>query len=193
MDEEITPGEERLSIPKEFHSYDTGKPFSNCIICNRDLLASYTPYIIEKSIKRYADLNATDVLYEYAICMPCALEQKKAMSVESLRNTEQYFLTNLNKNRERAMDTMAGNKLQNCLLFGEPIDEMTEYVIQATCVGDKLSPMISPYVIGERAMHDISELISMKTRDEIDGFIDRFFGGPPEFRELLRKRKVVLV
>jgi len=193
MEEKKTSGEDRLIIPKVFYRYDTGEPFSECMICQADLLSSGRPYVIEKSIKRYAELNATDIIYEYAICMPCAMEQKKAMSAESLQNIENYFSTNLPRDPGLPPEMTVEEHLNRCLLFGEPVQKMTEYVIQAACVGNKLSPMVPPYVIGEKAMHEISELISAKTRDEIDGFIDRYFSGPPEWRELLRSKKVVLL
>jgi len=180
-------------IPKEFYSFDTGKLFSECMICGRDLLTSGVTYMIEKSIRRYPDLDASETIYDYAICMPCAVEQKKAMSEESLRRIEQYFTNGFQNGAAFIGDMTMEQRLEKCLIYGKPIGEMSEYVLQAACVGNKLSDSLPPFVIGQKAMNEISELLSAKTRDEIDGFIDRHFSGPPEFRELLRERKIVLI
>ncbi len=58
-------------IPTEFYSYDSGQPFESCIQCGIDLLNSGITYVVEKSVKRYPDLDHFDIIYEYAMCMNC--------------------------------------------------------------------------------------------------------------------------
>ena len=81
--------------------------------------------------------------------------------------------------------------LSNCLVKQTPITDSSEYQIFAHCRGDQLLFTHLPYAISGEAMMELSNLISEKTREELDGFIDQHFGGPPEFRELLKDNKFV--
>ena len=74
----------RQPIPSFFHAYDTGAPFRSCQVCERDLMTYTKPYVIEKAIRRYPKFDTEDVIFEYAICMDCAEEQRKQMSKESM-------------------------------------------------------------------------------------------------------------
>ena len=183
--------DENKPIPKDFLEFETGEHFKRCIQCECDLLEEGTRYIIERSIRRYPGMKASDVVYEYAMCLECVVRQKEEMSSESLQNLESYFLNNMSMEKMKNsydLDKSTGS----CAVYGTGFNEMSEYVSQATCNGKHLDPMMNLMVLGERAMGEMEELISQKTRDEMDDFIDQHFSGPPEWRELL-KRKPVLI
>lgn len=177
-------------IPEEFHCYDTKKPFEVCMICQESLFAPPKQYMVEKSIRRYPDLDHTDVIYEYAMCIQCAMKQQEYISQESLENIMNYLqkiTPYLPKNdEERAIPT-------TCSVYETSINEMTEYLIQGTFMGDKIDLNIPFLLFGEMALSDMQELLSAKTRDGMDDFMDQWFSGPPEFRELIKERKTVLI
>ena len=178
-------------IPKDFYSFDTGEPFKSCLMCNRDLLVDGQIYVIERSIKTYPGTTAMDVLYEYAMCIDCALKQKETISEESLRNIENYFRFNLSLDQlSKSYDHES--KAKHCIVHGTSTDQMSEYVIQATCNGNNLDSTVQPMIFGDQAISEMEELISVATRDEMDDFIDQHFGGPPEWREILRKRTLLI-
>lgn len=178
-----------MEIPTKLHSYDHGT-FKNCIICNRDLIKPDEQYIIEKAIRRYPGYNTEEIIYEYAMCLPCAMEQKKALSEKSMNSIQEYmskfgnFFSSSEEADKGGMDT--------CSLFGTKVSEMDEYMVQGLCIGSRLMPNSKPIVIGQKAMEQISELLSEKTRGEMDDFIDTHFGGPPELKAILKGVKVYI-
>ncbi|MDH5397805.1 MAG: hypothetical protein OEX02_06650 [Cyclobacteriaceae bacterium] len=187
----------RVEIPREFYSYGTGSMFDQCIMCSRELLVGNTPYIIEKSVKYYPELKSHDIIYEFAICMPCAIKQKKAMSAESQKNLETYFNSRIDIGSKVMLRSKPDFELKNhvgkCIIYGTPVTEMTEYVLQAACRGSKMDVNVLPFMIGEKAVSEMAELISDQTRGEMDDFFEQYFSGPPEWRELIRKHKPVLI
>ena len=50
-----------------------------------------------------------------------------------------------------------------------------------------------PFIIGDEAMEEMQGLLSQKTQDELDRFVDDNFGLPPELKELLKDKPLVLV
>lgn len=184
-------------IPKEFYSYDTGKPFKKCMICQEDLIDPPKHYIVEKSIKRYPEMDHTDVIYEYAMCMGCVMKQQEFISQESLQNMMEY-MQNLNFNikirMEMKEEEVEDEKIPTtCSVHQTSVEDMTEYVIQGTFKGNQRDTSIPMLLFGSDALEEMQELLSYKTREGMDDFMDRWFSGPPEFRELLRERKTVLI
>ena len=180
-------------IPKELFSYDTGEPFTHCMICQIDLMNPPKQYLIEKSIKRYPEHDHVDVIYEYAMCFECMMKQQEYISKESLQNLMEY-MQSIRFNPDKLMDEEGRMKVPDtCTVHGHSIQEMTEYVIQGTFRGKNPDENIPMMLFGQYAMEEMQELLSVQTRDGMDDFMDRWFSGPPEFRELLRERKTVLI
>jgi hypothetical protein len=84
-------------IPKIFYSYQTQKPFSNCLVCSCYLLEDQT-YIIEKALKKHPGFTAQDVIFDYAICLSCALKMRQEFSKESLEKINAYFAEHVDMN-----------------------------------------------------------------------------------------------
>jgi hypothetical protein len=53
----LNPIDQHIRIPRIFFSSDTGKPFSDCLMCGKFLLQNGTPYMIEKAIKQHPEVN----------------------------------------------------------------------------------------------------------------------------------------
>lgn len=187
-----------IEIPKEFHSFDTGKPFCNCVVCEKDLFEPGTHYFVEKAIKKYPNSSATDVIFEYAICLECAMEMRETLSKESMESIDNYFDSRVNllsrwKNLTRDNKYDIKDWISNCLITGKHIDELNEYQIYAHCEEDRMLFSLMPYIVSGEVIEEVSELISQKTKDELDGFMGKYLGPPPSIREILKDKTPVFI
>lgn len=199
MDKEKTQIiKEFIEIPSLFYSTDTEKPFSNCVSCDRYLLQSYTPYVIEKAVKQYPQYKTTDILFEYAMCMDCYQSIHETMSVSSKEKIEQYFTENVDLTERR--NTLLEKKelsvehwTSNCIIKGTPIKELNEYQIACQCDGEYLLFTNMPFIIGNNALDEMMQLLSNQTIGEIRGFYDKFFSPDPDLKKLFDEPKFVLL
>ncbi|MCH8904957.1 MAG: hypothetical protein IIA45_13705 [Bacteroidetes bacterium] len=177
-------------IPKIFQSFVDEKPFDTCITCEKYLLDEGTEYIIEKSITEH------DVIFDYAICIDCAARMRETMSVQSLETVDRYFMQHLDFSQRLLYtddDPNVDDWLESCILKGTARDDIHDYQIYAHCNGPNLKASERPYMISGIAIEEISELISAQTRDEIDDFIDEHFGIPPELKQIIKDKEIVLI
>lgn len=179
-----------VDIPAEFFSEDSGHLFSNCLICDTDLLTLGAPYVIEKAVKQYAQINSHDVIFEYAMCLTCADKKRASLSEESQAAIQNYFLEHLGSTSEKPHFSDA---LEKCWFKGTPKESLTEYQIFGLFLGDKMIATQPPYLVGEAAILEMGNLLSNKTIGDMDDFIDNYFGGPPELREILKDHKAYLL
>lgn len=165
-------------------------------MCQKLLLEDGTQYMIEKAYRRYPALDTEAVVFEYAMCMQCAQKMRKALSEESRRNIDSYFDTNINFT-QRLLDIQEAKDidewLNRCVVKNTPAEQEEEYMICAQCDGQNIVYFMFPYMIGSAAMQEVSELLSQKTRDILDDFIDEHLSGPPELRELFKSNKKLLL
>ena len=164
-------------IAQEFHSFETGKPFSNCIECERALDES-TSYIVEKAIKQYDGYAAKDTLFDYAICMSCAQKMQNELSANSRLKMSEFLMPHLTKLTQASNDS-----LEKCLVTGKPIRETGEYQIYAFFRGSELVSEIPPYAISEEAVEMMLPLLSKETTDFLDGFFKKHFSPDPSLME----------
>lgn len=181
-------------IPHLFFSVDTGAPFQTCKVCDRSLLTYEKPYMIEKSVRRYPSYGTEDVVFEYAICMDCAEDQRKQMSQESMERMEAYWENNFDPVRHlhHSEQVPLDYLLDRCAVTGERRSGMEEYQMAAICQGMNLLPGAAPYLIGGQAMEAIMELMSNETLDEWNRFRDQYLGPSPEISELLKGRPILI-
>ncbi len=186
-----------IAMPERFFSSETGRPFERCIRCGRSLFRDGAPYLIEKAFRRVPEYGATEVIFEYAMCVGCYEALWKRFSEESLRNIDAWFAARVDfEGRAR---TLAGTPpdveawLSHCVVKGTPATEMTEYQVAGLCVGDRLMLSHLPCLIGGKAMEEMSVCLSAATKDELDGFADEFLGIPPELRSLFKDTNVFLL
>lgn len=186
-----------IDIPGIFHSYETGGLFNTCIDCDRNLLDGKVDYFIEKAIRAFPDYSATEVIFEYAICLDCANKMREKMSSESLQNIEDYISKEMNQmHRFEVMQSNHQNPeawINECLITGKPKNHLKEYQLYAHCKGTSLQMSHMPYMISGAALDEISGLLSNKTLDELDNFMKDNLGPSPQLEEVLPTRKVILI
>lgn len=180
--------EDRIPIPELFYSFLKGGPFSHCLFCKRELLASGAHYVIEKA------LNRGETIVEYAACIACCRKRVSELSVASLKRIRDYFDSHvdLDERSERlcaGRDNDVSRWLESCILSGRELSNLNEYQLVAECRGDQLCLGSRPFLISGQAIDEILTLLSEETRRTHDDWIDRYFGLPPE----LKKRPLVLV
>ncbi|MFY0672002.1 MAG: hypothetical protein JXQ87_01275 [Bacteroidia bacterium] len=177
-------------IPTIFFDTITEEPIQKCQFCEKDLLKSDEPYIIEKAFRK------TEVVFEYAICMPCADNMRGQMSKDSMVAVEKYMLENA-RFQERAQELQhqeydTDKWLGNCLVNDSAREEQEEYQIYGMFRGGKMIQNQFPYMMSGAALEEIQELLSPETKDEIDRFKDEYFNIPPELADLFRDPKFTL-
>lgn len=201
----------RVPVPKLFRSVEKGGAFARCVDCERDLLATETPYLVEKA------LRGSETVYEFAICMECRDSLEERLSRESRDRVARFFLVHVRgilsrearirmaveEERERwlrAAEPQAADAgplllpwLDRCVLFGTAAEQCGERVVLALCQRQELLVGSMPWMIGEPALEQFQGILSKQTREELDGWKDEHMGTPPEFEELLKGPRVVIV
>lgn len=188
----------QIEIPKRFYNDAEGKPFENCKVCGKYLLNEGTPYMVEKAFKNYEGYDFYSTLFEYAICADCYTNLQKGMSQESMQNLQQYYMRIFQEKGGQPItinlsDFEMDKWLSKCFFTDEPVSKMKEYQAVAQFNGSKMVLNTPPMIVGETAMEEMSDLLSDKTIDEMNGFRDRFFGPDPELEELLLGKKLILI
>ena len=185
-----------IAIPKDFYSFETGQPFERCISCNRDLLTGNAPYMVEKAIKKYSGYEARDVIFEYAMCMSCAMDMRNQMSTASLTKLDDYFSREVNMAAHlQALHTSQdiSTSFSNCAVKGTSKEELEEYQLFAYCEGRHISPLVPPYMISGAAIEEVANLLSAKTIDELDDFLGKHFSPPPGLEDVLDRPRLIMV
>ncbi len=186
-----------LKIPKLFYSDASGQPFDKCIDCNKNLLKGNQEYVIEKAFKKYVDYEVNDTIFEYAICINCAETLFMSFSESSRKAIESYFEKHINI--EDHLSRLSGTEhfnindhLNTCLIKGLAIENLQEYQMVCYCRGDQISLLRPPYMISGEAADEVMQLLSNATIDILNRFTDEFLGLPPEFKDLLKDKPIMV-
>jgi hypothetical protein len=194
---ESEPVNQVIPIPEMLFSGDTHKPFANCMVCDKYLLQDGTPYMIEKAVRQIPEMNVKEVLFEYAMCMDCVVMMNASLSEESRQRINEYFAVNGNL-ASRSEKLLQGKKLDieswvdTCVIKETPLTKTKEYQIVAQCDGHNLVLSYAPFALSMEAMEEMTALLSEKSLGEIDGFMGKYFTGPPEVSALLKRRLVLI-
>jgi len=167
--------EELRDIPKELYSYLDDKPFTHCIECEKYLLTEGTEYLIEKVCKNNPEYGTTETIFDYALCLSCAMKLHGEMSMESQRTLQNYFMNNIDlesRNREKH-NASINDSIANCLVSGKSKDQCIEYQVCAHCVGEKVYMGNPPYMLSGKVLEEIMHLLSNKTQDIMNGFYNK--------------------
>ena len=162
-------------VPEIFWSFETGKPFRKCSVCNRDLLEPGTNYLIEKAFQRQ------ETIFEYAICMKCHGELFKEVSQQSQKLFENYFHEHVDmEQRSRELLQLYGMNhrewLSHCMIKGTSAVSCEEYQIYGMCIDTDLVFMEMPFMISSAVIEDLLVLLSDQTKGFLDNFADRVLG-----------------
>ncbi|MBL68709.1 MAG: hypothetical protein CMO74_09735 [Verrucomicrobiales bacterium] len=187
-DEEFEIPANYVEVPPVFHSFLEEGPFSKCTVCGTELREDGTPYLIHKAFHR------EEVIFEYALCLPCRERMMEELSEESIQRINAYMdqfdmeARNEKMLEERGTDVSAW--LSHCFITGRPVDGADERHIYAFCDGPDLVFSGLPMAIIGDVSEEMNELLSQKTRDRLDGFVDEQFGLPPELRKPIKDSPV---
>lgn len=187
-----------IDIPSRFFSDVTDKPFAECNMCGKNLLEGETSYVIEKAIKNYKGHDFSSTIYEVAICTECHQKMQGSMSEESIANLQNYYSRIITNKGSQTMviDVRTfniDNWLSKCFFYGAEISDMDEYQIVGQFKGNKLIVNSPPIIVGEKAMYEMSELLSEKTKEDMNGIREKLLGPSPEIEELVYGKKLILL
>ncbi|MBX2941069.1 MAG: hypothetical protein KF860_01880 [Cyclobacteriaceae bacterium] len=184
--------ESDLPIPEEFYNSETHQPFQACMMCNQ-LLAD-KQYVVEKAIKNYPSLGTKEIIFEYAMCLECAGKMHMELSEESRHRIENYMREHLKNKTHPRLDGLPDiNKLLNhCVVNESDVNQSAEYSIYAMCNGANMTINQFPYALSGEVQDEIMQLLSAKSLGILDDFIGNHFTGPPEIREILKRRPVFI-
>lgn len=148
-------------IPTNLYSVYLEGPFQNCVGCEEHLLTTPKLYEIQKVFK------GKEVIFEYALCFACGENLLKEYSQQSMNALQNYILEHFCPMVQQG----------HCQLCNGIVDR--EYVINALCKGNGLIEM---FMICQRCMEKLDSLLSQKTREAMQHFIEtKFPGVPAEF------------
>ncbi len=186
-----------IKMPEIFYSSATGRMFEKCMVCERDLFAASIPYFIEKAIKNYKNITATDTLFEYVMCEDCYFEALKMYSAESRQRIENYYETRVDLQARHNLllqntDEDISRWIDRCFVKNKQRTECDEYQIFCECVGRKAVLSFSPIMICDEVAADLIKLLSDKTKDDIGRFKEQYFDLPPELKINPKQPEILL-
>lgn len=179
-------------IPEEFHSFETGAPFSHCIECDKNLMDGQ-PYLIEKAYRNHREYGVRDTIFDYALCLDCAEALKNEMSKESMDALMKFFgeRMDIHQQLERASRPATEN-IKSCMISGRDMNDCDEYQIYAYCVNNTISNQLPPYMISGQVMEEVLPLLSKKTTDDLNGFFNKHFSPDPSLMEPIGPKFVLV-
>jgi hypothetical protein len=175
-----------IEIPDEFYSSKTNKPIEECVLCGKKVLRDDEPYIIEKAFKNNEITKETELIFEYALCAECQQNTASELSEESLKSIKMYYdlYVDFEKRQAELKDTKdfkLSDWISHCIITGKPLKEYKEFQYGAMFFRDRLFLGNLPFAVGEKAMEEMQEILSKKTRDFLDGFKETII--PPGIRD----------
>jgi hypothetical protein len=185
-----------IDIPKIFYSSKDDKPIMHCAMCNQLLVLGKEPYIIEKAFKKDKITNQIEVIFEYALCNTCQKKSSKELSSQSVKNIQMYFDLYVDfekRQKELLLPTKFefSECIKNCIITNKPVSEYSEFQIGGSFFRNQLLLDNLPFAIGEKAIDELQEVLSKKTRDYLDGFKDRVL--PVDIRDKVPDDFLILI
>ncbi|MEL6653564.1 MAG: hypothetical protein AAFP02_16280 [Bacteroidota bacterium] len=177
-----------VDIPETFYNDLTSAPHSNCLICNRYLLAPGVMYTVEKAIRRHSEFNLTDTITEAAVCMDCMIKMQEYISDESREHLMAHYQELQPMQRAKALlekeDHDLDHWISECAFTGKDLEDCAEYQISAVFSGNQMLLHFMPMMVSDVAAKDMAEKLSKETKDNMDRFMGEHFGLPPELVNL---------
>lgn len=178
-DELVFELQTEIPIPSLFYSEETRRPFERCIDCNAELLLPIGPdndesvfYQVHKVIAR------NEAVFEFAMCADCQKCLQSEFSAETIQAITEY-------QRERLSINLFSHRgsfeecVDACLACRRSRSELYRYSLSGVFAGASLLLMPGPYIFCGECELEMAELVSEKTRDAWDRFIDEHFDAPP--------------
>lgn len=149
-------------IPPELFSFYEDRPFRTCTRCGEGLFDFKNGYRVSKVYK------GEEVIFEYALCIPCLQNMMEESSEESRQRMYEFQMSRLRQ--------VSG--FDECSLCerDEAGASRQEYGLVGICLGEDL---VEGNKICGICMKEMSELVSKKTRESWDRFVEENFPGVP--------------
>lgn len=184
-------------IPQLFWSAYSGKPFFRCIDCEVPLVES-SAYVVQK---RYV---AGEAVFEMALCERCRQQMTIEYSEETKKNITEYMSAQFQHRALEGIPDTEGPQLIEvreiedeedgqalldqcmnfCVVCGLERSKCHRYSVAGLCRDSEIVAQITPIsrtplMVCEKCELGMSDLISEKTRDSWDRFVEEHFDGPP--------------
>lgn len=184
-------------VPRLFWSEYSGKPFLKCIDCEVPL-AECNVYVVQKRIV------AGETIFEMAICERCRDRMTAEYSEETKRNITAYMSEQFQKRAIEDLGETEGPQLievseidepeegnamlkrcvDYCLICGTERSKCHRYSLAGLCRDSEIVVQITPVsrtplMVCEKCELAMSNLVSQKTRESWDRFVEEHFDGPP--------------
>lgn len=162
--EESNPFESKPSgpIPPELYSFYEDRPFRICTRCGEGLYDFKHGYRVSKIYK------GDEVIFEYALCTPCLQNIMDESSEESRQRLYDFQM-------ERQRQVTGFDECALCDRLEEAAQVM-EYGLVGICLGEGV---VEANKICGLCMEEMNELVSKKTRESWNRFVEENFPGVP--------------
>jgi len=180
---------EERKIPKLFHSTVEESTFKSCSKCDRELIESELQYMIEKVF------IPNDVLFEFALCQYCIEAAQKCISEETMQKLMAFNQNEMFGKIKLINDFMHSGieEIQQKLHDENPEQDFSRCSVVGHFVSDAVHPQMPFICVSEETVHEMQELYSRKTRDDIDDFMDFVNLVPPGFEKLFDPIKPLII
>ena len=185
------------AIPKLFWSEYSDQPFQKCLSCEVPLVECDL-HVIQKRIV------ANEAVMEMAVCNRCRDKQAEEMSEETRKNVTEHMMACFQKRAAELLpqtegthvievteieDPEEGNAmlercLESCLMCGTAREKCHRFSLAGLCRDSEMVVQVTPvgqtpFLICETCEQGMAHLVSKKTRDAWDRFVEEHFDGPP--------------
>ncbi len=185
------------SIPEIFWSEYSGQPFLKCLSCEVPL-PECDLHVIQKKIV------GNEAVLEMAVCNRCRDKQAEEMSEETRTNITEYMSKCFQKRAADQMpntegvhvievsevqDPEEGNAmlqrcLESCLICATERAKCHRYSLAGLCRSNEMVVQVTPvgqtpFLICYKCESGMAHLVSKKTRDVWNRFVEEHFDGPP--------------
>ncbi|MEO2036436.1 MAG: hypothetical protein ABGZ35_30550 [Planctomycetaceae bacterium] len=169
-------------VPKLFWSEYSEGPFAQCIDCKCEL-EDCEFYLVQKCYV------GTEPVFEFAICSTCRTDVSSRCSDETNRAIHSFLLEYLSRREHEfeeltEMSDVLSKCMDECIICARARSECHRYTVGGLC--HELDLVIqhgaqaqSPLMICQNCEASMSELVSKKTRETWDRFVEENFDGPP--------------
>jgi hypothetical protein len=170
-------GETEIEIPRLFYSEETDLPFERCIDCDRALLSptddlGFVSYQVSKVFVR------NEAVFEFAMCADCQGRLHQEFSEETCEAIIQFCRENMmgifQSQHDSFQETIAA-----CVVCDRAREDCHRYSLGGLFSGMSLQLTPWPHIICDECESQVGELISQKTRDAWDRFVEEHFDSPP--------------
>lgn len=165
-------------IPRDFHSFAEDGLFRHCVACTKDVTQDHDVYVVQKTFA------GNEVVFEYALCSACHDRVFGEMSKASAASIRDFFHRRVDLEARRLRlehdpDRTLEQWIGACATCGIDRDECNGYTIAAACGGEDILYHHLPLLVCQQCEMQIQDVLSKKTREIGEDFVETYFEGPP--------------